>query len=264
MNIKSLFIALFLLLFSGAPTLAASDYQFEFFDFQTNKTVTTFPFGHANEIIVASQTKDVRNQLPVSLSLKIGGDEKWTATIANTPTKNCRGETGCSIRGPVINEPGTNSYVELTAKNKSDKTLTSYTSGTPPTNTTKDKTPKQQTNVIEAAKMPYDNNNPNNIWFHWWWEIGFWVGILWIFPWVFVGWQWVRLKFWGFVWPWPWWFWIPWFWFIPWLFIAWQWWLIWWPWWAWIWWIFPWIFWVFWWIVIFKEAIIWLWQKCKP
>ncbi|MCL5070233.1 MAG: emp24/gp25L/p24 family protein, partial [Actinobacteria bacterium] len=96
-------------------------------------------------------------------------------------------------------------------------------------------------------------------WFVWWWQIGFWTGIFWIFPWIFVGWQWTRFKFWRFGWPWPWWFWIPIFWFIPWLVIAWQWWLIWWVWWVWIWWFFPWVFWAFWWVIIFKEAMIWLW-----
>jgi len=98
-------------------------------------------------------------------------------------------------------------------------------------------------------------------WFVWWWQIGFWIGILWIFVWIFVGWQWTRFKFWGFGWPWPWWFWIPLFWFIPWLVIAWLWWLEWWVCWIWIWWIFPWVFWAFWWVIIFKESIIWLWRK---
>lgn len=98
-------------------------------------------------------------------------------------------------------------------------------------------------------------------WIYWWWKIGFWSGVIWIFPWVFIGTQWSRRKFWGFAWPWPWWFWIPIFWWIPWLIIGWKWWLVWWGWWVWGWWIFPWIFWIFWWLIVFKEAIIWIWKK---
>lgn len=100
-------------------------------------------------------------------------------------------------------------------------------------------------------------------WLSGWWQIGFWVGILWLFPWIFVGWQWTKFKFWGFGWPWPWWFFLPLVWFIPWLIIAWQWWLVWWVWWVWIWWLFPWVFWIFWWIIIFKEAAIWHWHRRK-
>ncbi len=78
------------------------------------------------------------------------------------------------------------------------------------------------------TKVKENQNNPRVVnWFPWWWQAGFWSGILWMFLWVFVGTQWTRRKFWGFDWPWPWWFWIPIFWFIPWFIIAWQWWLVW-------------------------------------
>ena len=116
-------------------------------------------------------------------------------------------------------------------------------------------------NQIKQIKTNLQDEKVKN-WFIWWWQIGFWAGILWIFPWIFVGWQWTRSKFWRFGWPcWPWWFWIPLFWFIPWLVVAWQWWLVWWDWWVWIWWFFPWVFWAFWWVIIYKEAIIWHWRK---
>ena len=109
-----------------------------------------------------------------------------------------------------------------------------------------------------------NENTKTDDWLIRWWQIGFWVGILWFFLWIFVGWQWAHFKFWDFGWPWPWWFWIPILWFIPWLFIAWQWWLIWWVWWMWVWWIFPWVFWLFWWIILFKESTIWVWHRRKP
>ena len=243
----------------SAPSNTQSDtsqaaYNFEFFNFQTNQTVAALPFGHSNEVIVASQTQDVRNQLPINLSLKIDGSEKWSSTIPNNPTQTCRGATGCSTRGPVISDPGTDSYVELIAKGKNGQSLATYTRGTPPSSTSETTTPKQQTNQSAT------NSNPSNNWWQWWWTVGFWVGVLWFFLWIFVGWQWAKFKFWGFGWPWPWWFWIPLIWFIPWLIIAWWWWLDWWLWWAWLWWLFPWVFWLFWWVVIFKESIVWLWR----
>lgn len=123
---------------------------------------------------------------------------------------------------------------------------------------------QNQVKAIEDQLGKYSENPKINNWLIWWWQIGFWVGILWLFPWVFVGWQWAHFRFWGFGWPWPWWFWIPMLWFIPWLIIAWQWWLVWWPWWMWIWWISPWVFWLFWWIILFKEAMIGVWHRRKP
>ena len=119
-------------------------------------------------------------------------------------------------------------------------------------------------NLLETQAQNYRADPKITNWLSWWWQTGFWVGILWLFPWIFVGWQWTHFKFWGFGWPWPWWFWIPMFWFIPWLWIGWQWWLVWWVWWAWWWWLFPWIFWVFWWIILFKEAAIWHWRRRGP
>ena len=265
-------VVLAFLAFSNSPSSAQSAAQsttsqaafsFEFYNFQTNNYVTTFPFGHNNEVIVASKTQDVRNQLPISLSLKIAGNEKWSSTIANDPTQNCRDATGCSTRGPTISDPGADSYVELSAKGKDGQSLATYTSGTPPSSTTETANTTETASSKPQTSQTTTVSNPTNNWWHWWWLAGFWIGILWLFPWVFVGWQWARLKFWGFGWPWPWWFWIPLFWFIPWLIIGWWWWLDWWFWWVWLWWLFPWVFWLFWWLVVFKEAMIWLWHKSK-
>jgi len=133
--------------------------------------------------------------------------------------------------------------------------------------------PVEQKNTQNSEVAPKDDGNVNdlgnqyadifkaNSWFAGWWKIGFWTSILWFFPWIFVGWQWRRRKFWGFGWPWPWWFWIPIFWFIPWLVVGWWQWLVWWPWWMWVWWMWPWIFWPIWWLIVFKEAMIWMWKR---
>lgn len=123
---------------------------------------------------------------------------------------------------------------------------------------------QNRVNLLEAQAQNYRADPKVTDWLSWWWQIGFWSGILLLSPWVFVGWQWTHFKFWGFGWPWPWWFWIPLFWFIPWLIIAWRWWLTWWAWWAWVWWLFPWIFWLFWWVIIFKELTISLWHRRGP
>ncbi len=280
MAIKNVFFALLLTLFFGTGAGAQPAYFFQFLDFQTNNLVQSFPFGHPNEVIVANETQDVRNQLPINLALKIDGQEKWKATIANNPSQNCRGANGCSTRGPVLDDPGTNAFVELTAKGKDGQTLTSYTRGTRPTNTAvtttppTSRTPTTTTNQATTATTNTSTTNrsvvttttsptyqTDNNWWQQWWQLGFWIGIFWLFPWIFVGWQWGKLRFWGFGWPWPWWFWIPLFWFIPWLIVGWVWWLEWWLWWMWWWWLFPWVFWWFWWIIIFKEAINWHWRQ---
>lgn len=120
---------------------------------------------------------------------------------------------------------------------------------------------QSRVSALETKVKENQNNRRMANWFPWWWQAGFWSGILWMFLWVFVGTQWSRRKFWGFSFPWPWWFWIPVFWFIPWFIIAWWWWLDWWDWWVWIWWLFPWVFWLFWWIVLFKESTLWVWKR---
>lgn len=117
-------------------------------------------------------------------------------------------------------------------------------------------------NAVEAQTQRDRSGNPSvTNWLTWWWQAGFLSGVLLLIPWVFVGWQWSRRKFWGFGWPWPWWFWIPLFWWIPWFVIGWQWWLVWWAWWVWIWWLWPWIFWLFWWVIVFKELLISQWHR---
>jgi len=117
---------------------------------------------------------------------------------------------------------------------------------------------------FENLLKTYSGDTKKVGWFKLWWLVGFWSSILWIFPWIFAGWQWTKSKFWKFGWPcWPWWFWIPLFWFVPWVVVGCIWWLEWWLCWTWVWWLFPWVFWAFWWIIVFKEAIVWHWKKNK-
>ena len=234
--VKKLLGVLFLLLFSGSVALAASTFKFEFYNFETGKTVSAFPFGHQNEVIVASSSRDVRGQLPIGLSLKINGQEVWSSTIPNNPSQNCRGADGCSTRGPVVNDPGQSAPVELTAAGKDGKTIATYTSGT--------------------AAQPQSDQETSWAWFNRWWYAGLIFGFLLFIPWAVVGWEWWRGRFWVFAWPWPWWFWIPFIWFIPWLFF--WWWGDWWFWWAWFWWLWPWGFWIGWWVVFLKHALMWV------
>ncbi|MBI2984506.1 MAG: hypothetical protein HYY50_02680 [Candidatus Kerfeldbacteria bacterium] len=278
---KTVFFASLLALLAWTQASAQPAYYFQFFNFETNNYTESFPFGHSNEVVVASQGQDVRQQLPIDLSMSVNGQQRWTSTIANNPTQNCRGADGCSTRGPVTDDPGATAFVELTAKGKDGQTIATYTRGNRPTNTAVTNQPTTSTNrttttnrttpatpttsttnrTTVTTQPTSTSQQADTSWHRRWWEVGFWVGIFWLFPWVFVGWQWTRYRFWGFGWPWPWWFWIPLWWFIPWFIIGWIWWLDWWPWWMWWWWLFPWIFWLFWWIILFKEAMIWHWRQ---
>lgn len=120
---------------------------------------------------------------------------------------------------------------------------------------------QNQVNSIENQIKTYKMDPRLVNWIIWWWWIGFIIGWLWFFVWLFFGWQCWNLKFWVFVFPRPWWFFLPLIWFVPWIVWGIVNWLVWWQPWVWVWWIFPWAFWLPWWIIIFKEKEIWLWRK---
>lgn len=122
-----------------------------------------------------------------------------------------------------------------------------------------------ETGLAEAPREAVECcSKPIIIWLGWWWWIGWWGGWIWFAIWVFVGWQWWRLRIWRFIFWRPWWFWIPLFWFIPWVGIGiWRWGVVFVPW-IWWWWLFPWIFWVPWWIIVFKHWILWCYRSKKP
>lgn len=162
---------------------------------------------------------------------------------------------------------GGNVYAQLAVPDTNTKTQRQVEQ-TRPARTLTQPTPVSRSAPIQVQPASTTQNpalnkteDKENSWFGWWWRAGFWAGLVWIFPWVFVGWQWTKYKFWGFGWPWPWWFWFPLVWFIPWLVVGWWEWLVWWPWWVWGWWIWPWIFWPIWWLIVFKEAMIWMWKR---
>jgi len=120
-----------------------------------------------------------------------------------------------------------------------------------------------QINSLENQLKKY-NIDPRVInWIIWWWWIGFIIGWLWFFVWLFFGWQLWKRRFWVFAFPRPWWFYTPLIWFVPWMVWGIVNWLVWWQFWVWVWWIFPWAFWMPWWIIVFKEKEIWLSQKIK-
>lgn len=232
----------------ASTTTSASSATIQFFNFTTNKYQETFPWNTPNEIVVSGT--NISNHRPIKLLFSENGSVIWQGEIANN-TQSCKDKNTCSTRGPTLGDPGKVS-TEITALDLAGNTIATHKEG----QQTETKTTTQnQTQAASSTQVPQGNN-----WYTWWWMAGFLTGLLWILLWIFVGRQWMKLHFWGFGWPWPWWFWIPVVWFIPWLIIGFWWWLDWWFWWAWIWWLFPWVFWVFWWIVVFKEAMIWMWR----
>lgn len=206
-------VAVFLL--SGSVAYATAGYNFEFYDYNTEATTSTFPFSHQSEVIVASQTQDVRNQLPINLILSLNGKQIWRAIIPNDVQTNCRGANGCSLRGPLINDPGANTNVALTATGKNGQLLATYTR-----NATQ-QTPSYTYQTTTKTTKPDTHKGflaDSSTWWgisYWWW-FGMFFGLMWIGLWWFVGQQWWRLGFWNFRWPNPVWFFMPVFWFVPW------------------------------------------------
>lgn len=115
------------------PNLVASAaLEFEFLNAAKNyQRQETFPFGVPNEIVVASETTDVRTLLPIAIVIRVGNN-RYRNAIPNTPQQSCRGPDGCSIPGPVIAKPPANTYVEVTAIDTNGRTLVTHTEGERP------------------------------------------------------------------------------------------------------------------------------------
>ncbi len=114
--------------YSSAAHAAAFRFEFVNFD-QNGKVQTTFPLGASNEIILASDTTDVRTVLPVAIVIR-ADSRQYKNAIPNNPELACAGPDRCSIPGPVI--PATAKYVEIQAVNTDGEVLATYTVGTPP------------------------------------------------------------------------------------------------------------------------------------
>lgn len=244
-----------------ATTSTAATVQF--FNFDTNQYQSTFPWGQTPEIVLS--LAGVQDRLPIDLELRVNDEIVWEGQITD-PSQQCRDSDTCSTRGPILADPG-QVPIEIVALNLQGTTIAVY----------KERQESRKTETVAEPVTPGSSpvevaptvpsaptvQVPDSGWYTWWWLGGFWIGIAWIFLWLFIGLQWVRRHFWGWGWPWPWWFWLPWLWFIPWLLVGWFWWLDWWLWWMWLWWLFPSFFWLFWWLIVFKEAMVGMWRRRK-
>ena len=87
-----------------SPTPAAALGFWEFLDTQQDWTrVSNLPVpGKAHLVVASNGSPDIRQHLPISITLTVNGSSYWAATIANNPTQNCRDATGCSIDGPQL------------------------------------------------------------------------------------------------------------------------------------------------------------------
>lgn len=215
-KIKNLLLVLPFFFLVAVPAFGDADFYFEFYNYETGQYQSTFPFGHQNEVIVASQSQDVRQQLPIDLIFRGNNQEVWKSTIPNDPQRNCRGADGCSVPGPVLPNPGESVPIEIVAMNLSGQPLATYTTGVTTqdqTGTEEQQTPTTNNQLTKLPTTPATHRNPY-AWYQSWWYVGLLVGLLWWGIWTFVGWQWWRLRFWSFVWPagWNWWggwFWAP-------------------------------------------------------
>jgi hypothetical protein len=145
-----------------AAAQPAGGYSFEFLDFQTRQITKSFPFRRPTEIILASQTEDVRRLLPITFTILIDGKAVFEQR-ATDPVKSCRGPTGCSVTGPSLQDPGPNSRVEIVARSESGTTVR-FTrepvaaqpspSPTPTRVTTREKTPPATTERPRTTERP--------------------------------------------------------------------------------------------------------------
>lgn len=84
-------------------------------------------------VIVASQTQDVREQLPISIEYLKNGKSVWAGVISGDPAKVCRDKTGCGVDGPNIKDLNLMSgdSLEMVAKGKDGTVLAKDSASTP-------------------------------------------------------------------------------------------------------------------------------------
>ena len=110
---------------SPAVTLTSS---FELLDVTNDYArVSSLPFGHVVHFVVASNTIDVRQQLPITITVTAVNDlPVFTAIIANDPVANCRGADGCSIDGPLVSNDWQGKAIVVKATNKDGVQIAQY------------------------------------------------------------------------------------------------------------------------------------------
>ncbi|MDO8553213.1 MAG: hypothetical protein Q7S22_00260 [Candidatus Micrarchaeota archaeon] len=88
--------------------------------------VEKLPYGSTVHFVVASTSVDIRNQLPITIVMKVNEEEVFRKVIPNEPEYNCRDATGCSTDGPLVLNEWIGKEVILDATNKDGELLVEY------------------------------------------------------------------------------------------------------------------------------------------
>ena len=101
--------------------------NFEFLDINNDYAqVSSLPYGHNIHIVVASNSIDMTQRLPIAITFLIDGEEFSSYIIPNNPEYYCRGPDGCSINGPLIQEGWSTKSVSIIAVDKNNTILVRY------------------------------------------------------------------------------------------------------------------------------------------
>ncbi|HLD60489.1 MAG TPA: hypothetical protein VI912_05805, partial [Candidatus Bilamarchaeaceae archaeon] len=101
--------------------------NFEFLDINNDyQQVSSLPYGHNIHIVVASNSIDMTQRLPIAITFLIDGEEFSSYIIPNNPEYYCRGPDGCSINGPLIQEGWSTKSVSIIAVDKNNTILVRY------------------------------------------------------------------------------------------------------------------------------------------
>src|SRR3989338_2117247 len=107
--------------------LATSQFNFEFKDVDQDwKQVSSLTYGHKVHFIIASKSADVRQQLPITITITVSGKEVFKVKIPNDSVSYCRGADGCSIDGPLIDSSWQGSPLYVSAFDKNNKLLVEH------------------------------------------------------------------------------------------------------------------------------------------
>ncbi len=85
--------------------------------------VSDLPFGQRPHLIVGSEGTDMTKQLPITVTLSVEGQTVWQEQISGDPEFVCRGPSGCSVNGPLLQQQWQNQNVALNAVGKNGQLL---------------------------------------------------------------------------------------------------------------------------------------------
>jgi len=121
-----------LLLFQwrAGSVYATGHIQIQLYTLEENSVrVNEFPFGKKYVIALVSETENLTNLLPVTLTVR---HARVTATdrIPNEPTKYCKDIHVCALPGPIISSKGSQTAIEIIAVGKNGEKVATFNQGT--------------------------------------------------------------------------------------------------------------------------------------